>query len=83
MPTYQGQGIGAELVKSALSELRRMGAAGCVVLGDPAYYHRFGFLATPALLFPGVPAEYFQAISLNDSWPSGKVSYHPAFNALA
>jgi predicted N-acetyltransferase YhbS len=42
-----------------------MGASGCVVLGDPGYYGRFGFKAGDGLVFPGVPAEYFQALSFN------------------
>ena len=43
LPEYQRQGIGTSLMRSALSELRERGAAGCVLVGDPAYYGRFGF----------------------------------------
>ena len=32
-------------MEQALSELRAMQAAGCVLLGDPTYYTRFGFQA--------------------------------------
>lgn len=70
-------------MEHALSELRAMGAAGCVVLGEPSYYSRFGFTAEPALVLPAVPAEYFQAISLRDSLPRGEVKYHEAFDATA
>ncbi|MGK4002434.1 N-acetyltransferase [Sorangium sp. So ce1036] len=80
-PDRQGQGIGSQLMKRALAELRRLGAAGCVVLGDPSYYGRFGFKAEPTLVLPDVPPEYFQAIALRGAVPSGRVSYHPAFNA--
>jgi predicted N-acetyltransferase YhbS len=66
---------------SALAELRRRGAAGCVVLGDPAYYRRFGFGARPGLVLPGVPPEYFLAMSFSSNWPVGEVGYHEAFNA--
>ncbi len=82
-PEHQGQGLGAQLMEHALAELRTLGAAGCVVLGEPAYYSRFGFNAEPSLVLPGVPAEYFQAISFNGSLPSGTVSYHDSFAATA
>lgn len=78
-PEHQGQGIGAQLMAHALAELRTLGAAGCVVLGEPGYYARFGFHAEPSLVLPGVPPEYFQAISFNGPLPIGTVSYHDAF----
>jgi putative acetyltransferase len=80
LPPYQGRGVGARLMREALRVLREKGAAGCVVLGEPAYYGRFGFLADPALVFPGVPPEYFQALSFGPSRPRGVVSYHAAFS---
>jgi len=79
LPPYQGRGVGARLMSEALRILREKGAAGCVVLGEPAYYGRFGFLPDPALVFPGAPPEYFQALSFGPSRPSGVVSYHAAF----
>jgi len=83
VPARQGSGVGAVLMAQALNELRTLGAAGCVVLGEPAYYSRFGFMAEPSLTLPGVPAEYFQALSFTGSLPSGVVSYHDAFAATA
>lgn len=80
-PRRQGQGIGSQLMRQALDELRRLDAAGCVVVGEPHYYGRFGFRAEPALVLPGVPPHYFQAIVFRDSLPSGVVSYHDAFDA--
>lgn len=82
-PESQGQGIGTQLMERALSELKALGAAGCVVLGEPGYYSRFGFAAEPALVLRGVPAEYFQAISLAGALPRGEVKYHEAFDATA
>jgi|GEM_PF-263659 len=58
LPQRQGQGIGSRLMEQALSELRAMRAAGCVLLGDPAYYGRFGFQAHAGLQLPGVPPDY-------------------------
>ncbi|TKC87338.1 N-acetyltransferase [Trinickia terrae] len=85
LPAYQGQGIGGALIAAGLAAVREQGAEGCVVLGDPAYYTRFGFRHESAIVFPGVPAEYFMAMSLiggegvNASLPGGEARYHPAF----
>ena len=81
LPQHQRQGIGSKLMREALRMLRERGAAGCVVLGEPEYYGRFGFRADPGLVLPGVPPEYFQAISFGTSNPRGTVTYHPAFEA--
>lgn len=81
LPQYQRSGIGSQLVREALRIIRRRGASGCVVLGDPDYYSRFGFRVNPDLGFPGVPAEYFQTRSFDSSQPRGIVSYHEAFEA--
>ena len=83
LPTRQGQGIGSRLMEQALSELRAMRAAGCVLLGDPAYYTRFGFQAHAGLQLPGVPPGYFMALALQGSVPEGIARYSDAFNAAA
>ena len=54
-----------------------------MVLGEPEYYQRFGFKAESSLVLADVPAEYFMALSFNGNVPSGKVTYHVAFNASA
>lgn len=79
VPDRQGQGIGKAMITAGLDQLRRIGAGGCVVLGDPAYYQRFGFRADPKLRFDGVPAAYFMQLTLSGSTPEGQVAYHPAF----
>ncbi len=81
LPDHQRSGIGSKLMSSALDKLQHIGASGCVLLGDPAYYSRFGFKPESNLALPGVPAEYFQALSFTDSLPRGQVTYHDAFNA--
>lgn len=80
-PDRQGKGIGSALVNAALAELRRVGGMGCVVLGDPAYYGRFGFTAHPGLVLPDVPSGYFQSLSFCGELPEGIVTYHAAFEA--
>ena len=82
-PQHQRRGIGSLLMREALRILRQHGAVGCVVLGDPGYYGRFGFQVEPNLILPGVPPEYFQAICFDATLPRGTVSYHEAFNAQA
>ncbi|NUT79074.1 N-acetyltransferase [Pseudomonas sp. C1C7] len=80
-PNRQDRGIGSMLMKAALAELQGKGAAGCVVLGDPSYYGRFGFKVQAGLELPGVPQEYFQALSFDGEMPMGTVRYHESFNA--
>jgi putative acetyltransferase len=82
-PARQGQGIGSLLVERALDTLREKNAAGCVLLGDPLYYRRFGFAPEPALVLSGVPAEYFQALVLRGTVPMATVHYSDAFEARA
>lgn len=80
-PARQRQGIGSQLMYAALESLRQQGAAGCVVVGDPAYYGRFGFRGHAALSMPGIPSEYLMAIALQGELPHGEVIHHDAFNA--
>ncbi|PYB84276.1 HAD family hydrolase [Pseudomonas soli] len=82
-PARQGQGIGSALINAALARLHGLGGQGCVVLGDPRYYARFGFKAQPGLTLPGVPAEYFQALAFAGGVPQGDVQYHAAFEATS
>lgn len=82
-PDLQGRHIGASLMHAALDGLRARGAAGCVLVGDPAYYTRFGFHPVPGLVYPGIPPEYFMALAFGDGMPQGTVSFHPAFGAQA
>ncbi|KAF7964031.1 GCN5 family acetyltransferase [Cupriavidus sp. UYMU48A] len=82
-PSRQREGIGTALMEAGLAALRARGAAGCVVLGDPAYYGRFGFAPRPELVLPGVPPEYFQALAFDGGQPAGQVAYHEAFAATA
>jgi putative acetyltransferase len=80
LPEKQGEGIGEMLMNRALKRLRSLGAEGCVLLGDPNYYKRFGFSPDERLILPDVPPEYFQVISFNDNVPQGNVTYHYAFD---
>jgi putative acetyltransferase len=80
LPDWQRRGIGAALVEAGLGDLERVDAAGCVVLGEPSYYARFGFAHDPALTYPRATIpQYFQRLVLGDDPPAGEVSYSPAF----
>ncbi|MGX9936914.1 GNAT family N-acetyltransferase [Advenella kashmirensis] len=81
LPQWQGQGIGTQLIHSALTQLQHLDACGCVVLGDPEYYGRFDFKANSSLLYPDAPAMYFQALAFAGEIPCGQVSFHEAFAA--
>lgn len=83
LPQHQRCGVGSQLMREALRILRERRASGCVVLGEPQYYGRFGFVADPNLALSGVPPDYFQAISFDDSKPRGRVTYHEAFAACS
>jgi putative acetyltransferase len=80
-PEFQGRGIGSQLMHTAMGLLRQRGAAGCVLVGDPAYYARFGFKPEPSLVLPGVPPEYFQALRFGRTLTNGVVTFHEAFSA--
>lgn len=87
-PDLQNTGIGSGLINRGLELLKERGAQdgvqGCVVLGNPLFYQRFGFQPRPDLHFEGAPAEYFMALPFTDQIPAnqiptGTVTYHKAF----
>lgn len=80
-PDRQRGGVGRALIEQGLAVLKAQGADGCVVLGDPAYYRRFGFANDPALIFADIPPPYFQRIVFRGASPGGQVAYHRAFEA--
>lgn len=79
LPDLQRAGIGSALVEAGLAELRSRGAWGCVLVGDPAFYGRFGFATFPCLTYEGVPHEYVLALPLADVEPCGTIHAHEAF----
>jgi putative acetyltransferase len=81
LPKKQGNGVGSLLMNAAIQELKRVKARGCVLLGDPNYYQRFGFKSREGLMLPDVPPEYFQVLMFQGDLPQGNVTYHEAFSA--
>ena len=80
LPSQQRQGIGTALVNEGLKTIRSLGAMGCVLVGDPAFYRRFGFEHNPALRMEGVPAEVLLCLPMCGQMPEGNVTHHPAFS---
>ena len=78
-PSYQRKGIGQALVNEGLKQIRGLGAKGCVLVGDPAFYRRFGFLNSPGLKMEGVPPEVLMCLPMGDKMLEGNVTHHPAF----
>jgi putative acetyltransferase len=83
VPELHKQGIGSLLMGEGLTRLRSMGAKGCVLVGDPGYYERFGFRSLPDLGVEGVPQQYVLALPFNESKAKGAVVFHEAFGAKA
>lgn len=79
-PDRQRLGIGQALIHAGLEDLQRRSAAGCVLLGDPVYYRRFGFVSDPALTYRGRASRYFQRLSLRGLPAVGDVSFHRSFD---
>ena len=79
-PELQKQHIGSRLIETGLAMLRERDAAGCVLVGNPAYYSRFGFRPFPALCPDGEPAEFYQILPLRVTAPVAAIAFHPLFH---
>jgi putative acetyltransferase len=87
LPAHQRSGVGLALMHAVLAAADALQEKEVFVLGDPAYYSRFGFvLAAPLGLLPQDPAwsEHFQVRPLAGWDPSarGTFRYAPAFDRL-
>jgi putative acetyltransferase len=82
-PDYQKRGIGKSLINDGLSQLKNMGGKGCVLVGDPNFYKRFGFRNYPELILEGVPPEVFLVLPFSKTLPRGTVVFHEAFMATS
>lgn len=83
VPQRQKQGIGKALIHEGLRLLKASGAKGCMLVGDPGYYQRFGFRNLPGLILEGVPPQNFLALPFGEDIPQGKVAFHEGFTATA
>ena len=79
-PAVQHRGIGSALIREGIERLRHSGAKGVAVVGNPAYYERFGFAVTPDLApLSDHDAPFFRAMRLEGSPPAGTLRYASAF----
>ena len=85
-PSQQRQGCGSALIRDGLDRCREQGIGAAFVLGDPAYYSRFGWQpAKQRQLHCQWPRtdDAFQVLELSEGglegW-HGQVSYSPAFD---
>lgn len=85
LPQYQRQGIGAALIEAGMAACLDLGYNVIFVLGEPAYYGRFGFEPSAPHYITcefDVPDEYFMVATSGDNalegiW--GTVYYLPEF----
>lgn len=79
-PEVQQSGIGSALIREGIERLRADGAQGVAVVGNPAYYERFGFTVVPGLApLSGHDKPYFRAMVLEGAPPGGTLRYASAF----
>lgn len=78
------QGIAERLIREGIAVARARGIKAIFVLGDPAYYRRFGFSVPEARgLTSPYSGAYWQVMNLSGATlPAGPVTHAPAFAAL-
>lgn len=81
LPTHQGTGIGSRLVRTGLESVSELGAMGCILTGNPAFYSRFGFESAPESAPSGEPSEFFMVKLLRGELPVGSIHFHEAFGS--
>lgn len=85
LAAHRGQGVADRLIRKALRRAREGGWRAVFVLGDPAYYRRFGFRAELAAGFDCAwSGPYLMALPLEGTMPAttGRIDYAPAFAEL-
>ncbi len=85
LPERQRQGIGSQLIEEGLDKCWLRGVQAVFVLGDPAYYGRFGFTRTDRFGIRcefQVPPEDFMVMTVEEGALSGwggVMHYQPEF----
>jgi putative acetyltransferase len=85
LPDHQGQGIGSALIRAALERAQDQGIAAVFVVGEPAFYQRFGFSVGAARAYDcPYASDYFMIRALvSDPLPTtGRIDYPPPFGEL-
>ena len=71
---YRNRGVGSKLVKESFELARNLGYTAVFVVGDPAYYSRFGFKSSVHFGVKHVPAigdQYVMACELSNGALAG------------
>ncbi|MEP2988048.1 MAG: N-acetyltransferase [Parasphingorhabdus sp.] len=79
-PDVQKSGVGSQLIHKGLDMLRARGAAGCILVGNPEYYKRFGFEVVSKSCPDGEPSEYYQMIWFHGEKPEQVIGFHKLFH---
>lgn len=79
-PQRQRQGIGRSLILKGMELLKARGAKGCALIGDPAFYGRFGFHSDGLLSYGDLDRRYVQRIVFSGPAPRGALKFAPAFD---
>ncbi len=85
VPDRQRAGIGSRLIRVGLERAAEKGWQAVFVLGDPAFYRRFGFDAEQASGFSSPYAgPHLMVLALGGALPAttGEIAYAPAFAGL-
>jgi putative acetyltransferase len=85
-PAHQQRGVGTALMHAVLGAADALGEPAVVLLGDPGFYRRFGFVpAAPLGVMPPDPtwAEHLQIRTL-DAWRprTGAFRYCSSFDGM-
>ena len=78
-PDFQKLGIGSKLINEGLLQLEALKAVGCVLVGNPDFYRRFGFRSDGNLTYADVPHQYIQWLSFGSHSARGVLKLAPAF----
>lgn len=78
LPTHQGKGYGRALIEHGLAQMRARGARGCVLIGDPKLYVRFGFVSSGHCTYANLDPAFVQYITFRGAEPKGEVYFAPA-----
>ena len=82
IPAHQNMGIGSALLCKGLEIVSDLGAHGCILVGLPQIYSRYGFEQSPDNAPSDQPKEYFMVKIFKGGIPTCTLYFHEAFNQV-
>ncbi|WP_379548410.1 GNAT family N-acetyltransferase [Qipengyuania sp. DSG2-2] len=79
VPAHQHSGIGSALIEEGARQMAERGAHGIALVGNPAYYGRFGFILEHEVTLSQQMDPVLQIKTLQGDPPSGQLTLAPAF----